>query len=328
MKNDRHGVVVIGSAHVDLIAVAERIPDSGESLPGSLFKMTPGGKAANQSAQCALLSMPTWLVARTGDDRFGDFLVQALGAKGVDLTFCTRDDTEQTGASPIHVGQGGEYASIIVPGAAGRLANQDLENASPAFQGASVAIIQLELSMALATRAAAIARSKECLVVLNASPISPALSALSDALLSNVDYLVVNRRELMAITSSKCKNAQAVGAAASSLREATEMLAVVVTLGPDGAMAITRNETFHMPAAPVNAIDTVGAGDAFLGTLVTAIVRGEDLESALRFAVAAGALATTRHGAFDALPAASDLAAFLSTVADNHHASTNPDTSY
>ena len=131
MATERRAVTVIGSVHMDLIAVADRLPARGESLTGHRFAMHPGGKAGNQAAQVALNDVPTFIVSRLGDDLFGHDLLAWLAAKGVDTCHVMIDSTEATGASPLLVGGDGEYASIIVPGASALLTESDVDAGRP-----------------------------------------------------------------------------------------------------------------------------------------------------------------------------------------------------
>src|SRR5262249_17967649 len=158
MPADRHAVTVIGSVHMDLIAVADRLPARGESLTGLRFTMHPGGKAGNQAAQVAQQGVPAWIVARLGNDAFGDRLRARLRDKGVDTRFLVTDATAVTGASPLLVGGDGEYASIIVPGASSLLSDADIDAARPAIAESTAVMLQLEIPVAAAFYAARVGR--------------------------------------------------------------------------------------------------------------------------------------------------------------------------
>jgi ribokinase len=308
---DRDGVVSIGSAHVDLIATADHIPEPGESVGGDQFRMAPGGKAGNQAAQCALLGISSSLIARLGNDPFGDYLVEALGSRGVDMSWCPRDSDAPTGASPIHVDATGEYASIIVPGAAAGLSANDLDRCRPLLGRSRYALLQLELPEQIVELAANVAKQEGCTVILNASPVHVRASDLVPGLLDAADMVIVNRRELLTLTAEEPSSEISVLDAAAGILVAFGFETVVVTLGSSGALAVTREGAVQVSAPHVRAVDTIGAGDALLGTFVTNLLQGSDTESALRSAVAAGALTVTRQGAFDALPDAEGLSSFL-----------------
>ena len=124
--------VALGSVHMDLIATAERLPAPGESVTGGTFAMAPGGKAGNQACQLALAGADTAIVTRLGDDAFGAQLTAALEARGVDTSHVSIDKEAATGASTVLAAEG-DYASIIAPGAAGRLSHEDVERARAAI---------------------------------------------------------------------------------------------------------------------------------------------------------------------------------------------------
>ncbi|HEY8448355.1 MAG TPA: ribokinase [Thermomicrobiales bacterium] len=296
-------VAVLGSLHMDLIAVAERLPSHGESLLGERFSMQPGGKAGNQATQVALCGIRSFLISRVGEDTLGVELRARLSAKGVDLSYVQIDGEVPTGASPILIGRDGEYASIIVPGASARLNPEDVERTRSAIEASRALMLQLEVSAAVSAKAAAIARQAGAMVILNASPL-PArpMVELPSELVRHVDLLIANRREAERLAGGAINDPDDALRAGRSLKERLGCPAIVITLGEVGAVAIDRDTAFYSPSLAVEVVDTVGAGDAFAGTLVAQMIRGHRLVDAMRYAVVAGALATTKSGAFDALP--------------------------
>jgi ribokinase len=152
-------VTVVGSIHMDVVATADRLPATGESVVGHRVALSPGGKVGNQAAQSALNGARTFLIGRVGRDVFGDQLRAALVSSGVDTTYLTVDAQEATGISPVFTGADGEYASIIVPGAGQRLQPADIEAASDAFAQSAVLLIQGEIPIQISTHAAGLARS-------------------------------------------------------------------------------------------------------------------------------------------------------------------------
>ena len=313
MTDRRRAVTVVGSLHVDLIASADRLPAPGESLIGHAFAIHPGGKAGNQATQVALAGTTVHLVARLGDDAFGRDLRSRLAAKGVDLAYVATDPDAATGASAVLAGADGEYASIIVPGAAGCLSVADVDAAGAAFAASRAVMLQLEIPVAVSAHAATIAAALGATVVLNASPAPP--RAIPHDLLTHVDLLVVNAVEAARLGGGTVVDAASAVAAGERLRTTHGVPAVVVTLGAGGAVAVTDEGATHQPAWPVEVVDTVGAGDAFVGALVAELVAGRSFPAALPVAAAAGALATTTAGAFDAIPTRDDIAAFLAAHA-------------
>jgi ribokinase len=302
MANDRFTVTVIGSVHMDLIAVADRLPAPGESLTGHTFGRHAGGKGGNQAAQVALQGVPAMIVTRVGDDDFGGELRQRLSAKGVDISYVATDPAVPTGASPILVGGDGEYASIIVPGAAALLSTADVDAARPAIRLSALVMLQLELPSMVSAYAARVARDLGARVILNASPAPDAGSMIPSSFWSNVDVLIVNAFEASRLLGTPVPTIDHAVATAEALRTTFGVPEVVMTLGKDGAVALGTDGVNWAPIWPVKVVDSVGAGDAFAGTLAAQLVRGRFVGEALVAASAAGALAVTRPGAFDALP--------------------------
>jgi len=306
----RSGVIVVGSVHTDLIASADAMPMPGSSVLGTRFTLAPGGKAGNQAAQLARLGVPTVLVSRIGSDPLGDVIATQLAATGIELAYLARSTHDPTGASTIFA-VSGEYSSIIVPGAAAGLTDADLEVADPAFHASRFTLAQLELGPDLAHAALSRARASGSTTVLNASPIHDTDPDVLRQVLDVVDVLVVNRHEAAVLLHAPVADRAEADGAAVRLIEQYLLKAVVITCGSEGAVLARGDVAVEHPAWPIDVVDTVGAGDAFLGALVAAWCGGSDDRAALRFATAAGALAASGSGAFAALPNRREVNAFL-----------------
>lgn len=302
----RPRVVVLGSVHMDLIATAARLPGRGESVTGGTFAMAPGGKAGNQACQCALAGAEAAILTRLGDDDFGRTLRVALADRGVDVTTVVTDPEAATGASTVLAGEG-DYQSIIAPGAAGRLSRADIEAARPAIEAADALLLQLEIDPAISAHAAAIASAAGRMVVLNASPAPDGWGALPEALRRATSVLIVNRVEAARLAGRPDRS----GGAASAVAARTGVATVIVTLGAEGNEGIADGKLVRQEAFPAMVVDTVGAGDAFLGTAVVALLEGASLPAALRRGAAAGALAVSVRGVYDALPTREAVDLFL-----------------
>lgn len=311
-ERSRHqGIVVVGSIHVDVIAVGPRLPVAGESILGERFSIRPGGKGGNQAARVALLGGSATMIGRTGDDHFGRILRDRLAAAGVVTDYLAIDQEEPTGASPIFVGSDGEYASIIIPGAAARLSPEDLANAREAFDGAGMVMLQLELPPSITIGAAKLARQSGAQVMLNASPLS-SLPCPAD-LWPLVDLLIVNEieaRRLLELSGSDSSPTDL----SHRLADAYGLPRVVVTLGAAGAQGFDRGASRTVGAPQVSVVDAVGAGDAFAGALCNELVSGRSLLESLPFAVAAGADAVTRPGGVDSYGPRSAIESLLAEI--------------
>ncbi len=319
----RPTAIALGSAHVDLIASASRLPGPGESVLGDGFAMAPGGKAANQAAQFARCGGRARLLARLGADDFGAFLERALADAGVDLSLVSRDPARATGASTVFAAAAAD-ASLIAPGAAAALSAADVETAADALRGADALLLQLETPPEVSARAAEIASEAGAAVVLNPAPAPAKWDALPEALRRAPSALVVNRVEAARILGDEpvADRERALVLAdftlmddALRLKERTGARLVIATAGAAGAVAVSDDEAVKTPAFRAEVADAVGAGDAFLGAFLASWLGGGALADALRRASAAAAIAVARPSAFYAQPDAAEIDAFLAARA-------------
>lgn len=306
------GVCVVGSVHMDVVAVADRLPGRGESVVGHRAALSPGGKAGNQAAQAARNESQTFMIGRIGRDLFGDRLRAALEASGVDTTYLIANEQEATGVSPVLTGGDGEYASIIVPGAGQRLSAEDIDAARDAFAQSAALLLQCEIPLDISAHAARLARSVGIRVLLNASPPPADAASIPAELWAAVDLLIVNGAEAERLSGMPVGPIPEAESAVERLRQRFGISTVVVTLGGRGAVALDDACLRHVPAWRVPVVETIGAGDAFAGVLASELARGLPLDEALALANAAGALAVMRPGAHDALPTRAEIRAFLS----------------
>ena len=280
-------ITVIGSVNLDFVATAARLPAPGETVTGATLARHPGGKGANQALAARRLGADVSLVARVGADGLADEALALLAAEGVDLEQCDTDAAAATGVALIAVAAGGENQIIVAPGANAAFTPDHLT--APA---AGALICQLELP--LETVAAAVAQASG-FVCLNLAPAAP----LAPAALARADLIVVNETE-----------AAFYGPALHDLPGL-----VAVTWGARGAGLFQAGRQLAAAAPPpVEAVDATGAGDAFVGALVVALLEGQPHAAALAFACTAGALAATRPGAQPSLPTRAEVEACLETA--------------
>ena len=299
MKGPIPSIVVVGSLNVDLVVRAPRRPARGETLSGESFGMFVGGKGLNQAIAAARLGAAVRMVGRVGQDDFGRRLRGTLALEGIDAAAVLEDEATSSGVAAIVIDGEGDNSIIVVAGANGRVGPADVERAAAAIAAADVLMLQLEVPLAAIQRAAEIARAAGCAVLLNPAPASP----LPAELLRLVDVLAPNEIEAQVLTGSSAADEEAAGRAAADLL-ARGVGAAVLTLGARGALLADRAHTVYAPAYPVQVVDTTAAGDAFCGALAVQLARGHRLDEAVRYANAAGALATTVLGAEPAMPRA------------------------
>ena len=299
-------IVVVGATNVDLVSYVPRLPTPGETLHGTSFQIGYGGKGANQAVMAAKLGSSVAMVTKLGVDVFGDGALENLRAHGVDTTHVHRTDDAASGVAPIAVDTSGTNAIIIVTGANDLLTHDELEAARPTIAAASVLVCQLEIPLPLTHRALRMAREEGVVTILNPAP---ARAALPDELYGLADVLCPNEPETELLTGGSVTGRTAV-ARAELLRERGAG-AVVLTLGERGCLVVDDLGVTDLPADVVDAIDTTGAGDAFVGSLAHFLALGADLREAAARAGRVAAITVTAKGTQTSFPDAGSLPADL-----------------
>jgi ribokinase len=289
-------IVVAGSANMDLVGLAERLPMPGETVLGDEFVMMPGGKGANQAIAAARAGGDAVFLGAIGSDSFGVTLSARLAAAGVD-TAHVRTSYGVSGVAVIMVDRAGENSILVAPGANMTFAGLS-EAEERVIAGGDVLLCQLEIPVETVVVAARVARAGGTRTILNAAP----ARELPPDLLANVDLLVVNEVEAQAIAGNNITDKSDLSALLALVPR------VVLTLGGAGARYADRDgRAEHVPPFPVDATDTTAAGDAFTGALAVAWGEGRDLVEAVRWANAAGAACVRKLGASNALPTRAEI---------------------
>lgn len=279
-------IAVVGSVNLDLVATGTRLPAPGETVTGATLARHPGGKGANQALAARRLGAQVSLCAMVGADPTAQEALSLLQQAGVDLAGVQVHDGAATGVALIAVAADGENQIIVAPGANALFTPERLS-----LPPCDAVICQLELPAATVARAAQLATGLFCV---NLAP----AREVGLALLARADLIVVNETE-----------AQFYGEALAGVPGL-----VATTLGARGAALSRRGARLASAAAPaIHAVDTTGAGDAFVAALTVALLEQQPLDRALAFACAAGAAAATRAGAQSSLPTRAEVLALLAT---------------
>jgi ribokinase len=297
--NDRNSgcVVVVGSANIDLVVRAPRLPQPGETLLGDAFSTVHGGKGANQAVAAARLGAAVAMIGCVGDDAFGAQLHDALAAEGIDVAHVQRIAGDTSGVASIVVGADGANSIVVVPGANARVDVERVDAAREAIARAALLVCQLEVPLPAVAHAIACAAAHRTPVLLNPSPAQP----LADALLTQVDYLVVNESEAEALAGIAVADDASAERAADALR-AKGVRNVLVTLGARGVCWRGDAGNGRRDARTVVAVDTTAAGDTFVGGFAAARAAGASMDDAVDFGQRAAAISVTRHGAQTSIP--------------------------
>lgn len=290
-------VLVFGSISLDLTTYAPRLPAVGETLFGHAFVTSPGGKGSNQAVAAARLGAPTAFVGRVGDDAFGEEVLPTVAAQGVDMSGVRIDPDHATALAVISVDDRADNAITVISGVNMQLDETDVQRALPLLGDARVLLLQLEVPLAASLSLARAARAQGVTVILDPAP---AAELPADAY-SLIDIITPNEVETAALVGSQPATPEDAARAADQLR-ARGVQTAIVKLGAKGAYYSGPQGSGFVPPFEVRSVDTVAAGDAFNGGLAVALAEGRPLADAVRFAAAAGALATTRQGAMIAMP--------------------------
>lgn len=291
-------VVVLGSANMDLVVRMPRRPAPGETLTGTSFETGPGGKGLNQAIAAVRAGAEVAFVGAVGTDSFGERLRAQLVDDGIDDSRLQTLDGA-TGTAHITVTDDGENTIVVVPGANG---HEGFDAADRALvEGASHLVVQLERPVGLIAEAMRFARERGVTTVLTPAPARGDIDDLIDL----SDILVPNEGEAMLLSGAPDAESAAI---ALSKRART----VVVTLGSRGALVAEDGQIVRRVAPrPVEAVDTTGAGDTFVGVMVAWLVAGHPLVEALDAATAAASIAVTRPGAASSMPTRDEIIAAL-----------------
>ncbi len=291
-------VVVVGSINVDVVAYMARVPEPGETVIGGRSSVNVGGKGANQAVMAARLGAAVWLLARVGDDPNGEMALAGLAAEGIETGHVERV-AGPTGTAQIWVARDGTNRIVVIPGANATFLLDEVAISIAAIPMLAVAVGQLEIPQAATEAAFRAAHVSGAVTILNPAP----ALAITPGLLEASDWLIPNEVEFESLARANGGPADALSDAALAAFATLSGTRLVVTLGAGGAALVSPNgEVIRVPADPVTARDTTGAGDAFIGAFAYAIAAGLSEPVALALGVRCGSESVTRHGAQGSFP--------------------------
>ena len=283
-----------------------RIPSPGETALGRDFRITAGGKGANQAVAAARAGGTVVFVTSLGTDDFGDRALENLTREKIDVDLVRRVSGAPSGVALICVDDQGENSIAVAAGANGELGPEDVEPLARVLGQGDVVVLQLEIPLQTVEAAARLAATREARLILNPAP----ARMLPDTLLSHVSLITPNEGEAEQLTGVDLSDEVALTRAVAALHE-RGVRNVVVTLGARGVFVSADGESELVPACRVNVVDTTAAGDVFNGSLAVALVEQRPLGVAVRFASAAAALSVTRMGAQASAPWRAEIETFL-----------------
>ncbi len=294
---ERDGVLVIGSANMDLVVSTGRFPQPGETIFGKKFEMFPGGKGSNQAVCCAKLGAKTYFIGKMGNDDFQKKLSLNMKNERVDIEHIFIDADESTGAALITVDGKGENEIVVISGSNMKLSPENIEEKRELFSKVKVVIAQLEIPLNTVLKAAEISKENDSVFILNPAP----AKELPEELISTIDFLTPNETELELLSGIKVSDEKSIEKAAEKLLE-KGVKNIIVTMGDKGAYLINKNERKIFPANKVDIVDSTGAGDAFNGAFAFALSNGEGIDKAIELAISVASFSVTKMGAQSSMP--------------------------
>lgn len=291
-------VVVVGSINVDLVFTSKIRPKSGETVLGEKFSIIPGGKGANQAVASSKLGVKTYMIGCVGEDSNAEFSINNFQNTNIDINSIERVKSASTGVANIVVAEN-DNSIIVIPGANYEITTKTVDKYIDVILGADIVLVQLEIPINVVEHTINICKNNNVKIILNPAP----ATKLNKEMIENSTYITPNEHELRIIFGE------------NEDRDVDEILSqypnkLIVTLGSEGVKYHNGKEIVNIPAYKVDTkdiVDTTGAGDTFNGALASALIRGDSLEQAIKFANKAAALSITKLGAQTAMPTLKDL---------------------
>lgn len=300
-------IAVIGSNMVDLISYIDRMPKEGETLEALDFKMGCGGKGANQAVAASRLKSDVMMVTKVGDDIFGKNTIKNFKNNGINTDFVTIQENQASGVAPIFVDKESKNSILIIKGANKYLLPKDIDDASEELKKCSLIVLQLEINLETVYYAIDFANKNHIPVLLNPAPAIPDLDL---NYVSKCDFFIPNETELEILTNKPVDTIE-------HIKEASHYIAdkgvknVIVTIGSKGLLWINNENEQFIEAHKVNAVDTTGAGDGFIGCFSHFYTDTKDISFSLEMAAAYSALSVTRYGTQTSYPTKEEFDAYL-----------------
>lgn len=292
-------VVILGSTNVDQFLTVERYAQPGETLHvEEAQKAFGGGKGANQAIATARMQADTTFITKIGTDGVADFILEDFKVAHIDTSYIIKTAEAKTGQAFITVNAEGQNTIYVYGGANMTMTPEDVINAKDAIINADFVVAQLEVPIPAIISAFEIAKAHGVTTVLNPAP----AKALPNELLSLIDIIVPNETEAELLSGIKVTNEQSMKDNANYFLS-IGIKTVLITLGKQGTYFATKNQSQHIGAYKVNAIDTTAAGDTFIGAFVSRLNKSQDnLADAIDFGNKASSLTVQKHGAQASIP--------------------------
>lgn len=290
-------ILVVGSFVTDLVATTDRAPEAGESVRGNSFNIYLGGKGINQAVAAKRMGADVVMVGCVGNDSFGKDFLEMMRQEGLDTRYIKVSETSPTGCSLVILDKSGQNRICMTPGANLDYTVEDLRDIENLVEEADTVVTQCEMLPEIVDELAKMCRKHGKKFILNPAP----ARALSDEVISSTYVISPNETELGVIVGRETvTDDDYIEGAKILLNKGAEN--VIVTLGDRGSLLVNGDGAEIVPSIKVKAVDTVGAGDSFTGSLSAFVTEGKDVLSAMRLSTRVASLQVTRHGAIPSMP--------------------------
>ena len=299
-------VLVVGSFIVDCIATCKRAPEAGETVVGDSYNTYLGGKGANQAFASIRMGSKTTMVGCLGNDGFSKQFLDTLNQEGFDTRYIKISEKHSTGVSLVTVEHSGQNRICMTPGANLDYEVEDLHGIEDVIKNHDIIVTQLEMKKEIMEELAILSKKHNKKFILNPAP----AASIKDETLDGIYCITPNETELGIILDKKIETMDEFIEGAKILLE-KGCQNVIVTLGTMGSLLVNKDGHTLVPAFKVKAIDTVGAGDSFTGSLSAMLDQGRPLLEAMQIATAVAALEVQKNGAIPAMPYKKEVFTFL-----------------
>ncbi len=302
-KSPKPSICVVGACNIDLVSYVPRMPAIGETLHGTRFQIGFGGKGANQAVMAAKLGAQVSMVTKLGQDTFGEDTLKNFNSYGINTEHVHFTSEAFSGVAPIAVNPEGQNSIVIVTGANDLLTEEEIEAARPVIAQSGAVVCQLEIPLNLTLKALKVAREEGVLTIFNPAPARQELPA---ELYELSDIICPNESETELLTGLPVESdAQAETAAYQLLERGVKT--VILTLGERGALIVDQQGARRIETQTVNAVDSTGAGDAFVGSLATFLAQGVAFDEGVMKACAIATMSVQKLGTQTSFPSADEI---------------------
>ncbi|MFZ4452840.1 ribokinase [Salibacterium aidingense] len=304
-------ISVVGSINNDIVAVIDQYPKRGDTIFGKEIEYFPGGKGANQATAAARFGRKVRLIGAVGSDYYGEQLINTLQASQVDSTYVKKSDKYATGTAIVTIDSTSENTMFVMKGANEDLLAEDIEIPFKETEDTSVLLVQMEVPQETVIRSMQLAKERNIFTILDPAP----AEGITVKALEYADVITPNRQETYHMLGIDVVNVDTAIQAGRTF-ENMGVKNSILKMADKGAVVYQSGEWCHIPAIPVDPVDSVGAGDAFAGTLACCIEEGIDLVRAARFASVVGALKVTKVGAQVGIPTKEEVKGFCEQLGE------------